>query len=191
MTMIHEQHVLCPLGALRLVAEGEALIAVHLPRQEAAAVASKDGDGHGDGHGDGDRRDGRAHPVLAAAARQLDEYFAGQREVFELPLAPRGTDFQRAVWAALRAIPHGETRSYEQVAKAIGRPTASRAVGAANGKNPIAIIVPCHRVIGADGSLTGYAGGLPVKRWLLRHERREGSVLPLFERRVGQARPPT
>lgn len=174
MTTIHTHHILCPFGALRLVAEGDALVAVHLPREE------------GPGSPPGDRDvGGSAHPVLAAAARQLEEYFAGKRDVFDLPLAPRGSEFQRAVWAALRTIPHGQTRSYEQVARAIGRPTASRAVGAANGKNPIAIIVPCHRVIGADGSLTGYAGGLPVKRWLLGHERPEGGALPLFEGRRG------
>lgn len=103
--------------------------------------------------------------------RQLDEYFAGRRQRFELPLAPRGTDFQRAVWAALSEIPFGETRSYAEIAARIGRPSATRAVGAANGRNPVAIVVPCHRVIGKDGTLTGYAGGIEVKEKLLRFER--------------------
>jgi methylated-DNA-[protein]-cysteine S-methyltransferase len=112
----------------------------------------------------------RATPVLRAAAAQLAEYFAGKRRTFDLPLAPHGTPFQLAVWSALRAIPYGETRNYAELARAIGRPTASRAVGAANGKNPLGIIVPCHRVIGASGALTGYAGGLSAKRWLLELE---------------------
>jgi methylated-DNA-[protein]-cysteine S-methyltransferase len=95
--------------------------------------------------------------------------------VFDVPLAPQGTPFQHRVWDALVEIPFGVVRSYGQLAQAIGRPTASRAVGAANGRNPIAIIVPCHRVIGANGELTGYAGGLPIKRWLLEHEQRHAS----------------
>ncbi|MCE9577225.1 MAG: methylated-DNA--[protein]-cysteine S-methyltransferase [Deltaproteobacteria bacterium] len=138
-----------PFGALTLVADGDALVAVHL---------------------DGDPAAPPPRGVLARVARQLDEYFARTRTAFELPLAAPGTDFQRAVWAALVAIPFGETRSYVDIARAVGRPTASRAVGAANGQNPIAIIVPCHRVIGASGALTGYAGGLERKRWLLAHE---------------------
>ena len=108
--------------------------------------------------------------LLRAAAQQLDEYFAGTRTAFELPLRPAGTAFQCQAWQALRAIPYGQTRSYADQARAVGRPTATRAIGAANGRNPIAIIVPCHRVIGSDGSLTGYAGGQAVKRWLLNHE---------------------
>src|SRR5918995_34758 len=110
------------------------------------------------------RRDDRAHEE---AARQLREYFAGERTGFDLPLAPEGTDFQRRVWAALAAIPYGETTSYAALAERIGRPGSARAVGAANGANPLAIVVPCHRVVGADGTLTGYAGGLDVKRRLL------------------------
>lgn len=101
---------------------------------------------------------------------QLAEYFAGVRRDFELPLNPRGTEFQRRVWAALRRIPYGQTASYGATAAAIGAPGASRAVGLANGQNPISIVVPCHRVIGADGSLTGYGGGLGAKQWLLAHE---------------------
>ncbi|NHC46593.1 methylated-DNA--[protein]-cysteine S-methyltransferase [Motilibacter aurantiacus] len=107
------------------------------------------------------------HPVLAVARRQLDEYFAGERRTFDVPLSPGGTPFQNQVWDALRAIPYGETASYVEVARAIGRPTASRAVGAANGRNPIAVIVPCHRVIGSNGLLVGYAGGAARKRRLL------------------------
>jgi methylated-DNA-[protein]-cysteine S-methyltransferase len=103
---------------------------------------------------------------------QLEEYFAGERTLFDVPLAPRGTAFQRAAWDALRAIPYGRTSSYVAQARAIGRPSAARAVGAANGRNPIAIVLPCHRVVGASGSLTGYGGGLDRKRWLLEHERR-------------------
>jgi methylated-DNA-[protein]-cysteine S-methyltransferase len=109
--------------------------------------------------------------VLDRAADQLAEYFAGTRSAFDLALAPRGTEFQRSVWHALCAIPAGETRSYGELAHSLGRPLASRAVGAANGANPISIIVPCHRLIGSTGALTGYAGGLGTKRWLLAHER--------------------
>ena len=101
------------------------------------------------------------------AMRQLDEYFAGERRRFDLPLAPRGTEFQRRVWRALTEIPYGKTTSYGELARHIGKPSASRAVGLANGANPLPIIVPCHRVIGADGSLTGFGGGLPIKRKLL------------------------
>ena len=105
---------------------------------------------------------------------QLDGYFAGRRQRFDLPLAPTGTAFQRKVLEALQAIPYGETRSYKEVAEAIGKPRAVRAVGAANGRNPIPIIIPCHRVIGSDGSLTGFGGGLATKRALLALERDAG-----------------
>lgn len=111
-----------------------------------------------------------ALPVFDLARRELDGYFAGQLRTFSVPLAPRGTDFQKRVWTALTKIPFGETRSYGQQAAMIGQPAAVRAVGAANGKNPIAIIVPCHRVIGANGTLTGYAGGLHNKELLLKLE---------------------
>ncbi len=116
------------------------------------------------------------HPVLVAAQAQLTDYFAGARKAFDLPLDFRGTDFQKQVWAALLAIPFGETRSYAEIARAIGRPTATRAVGAANGRNPISIVAPCHRVIGANGKLTGFAGGLEAKEYLLRHEGLEIAV---------------
>jgi methylated-DNA-[protein]-cysteine S-methyltransferase len=109
---------------------------------------------------------------LGHAAAQLEEYFAGERTRFDLPLSPVGTPFQLRVWAELREIPYGGTTTYGQIATDLGQPTASRAVGLANGRNPIAVIVPCHRVIGSDGSLTGFGGGLERKRWLLEHERR-------------------
>jgi len=109
-------------------------------------------------------------PFLERAAGELTEYFAKKRRTFDLPLAPEGTKFQKKVWAALCAIPFGETRTYGQIAAALGNPKAARAVGMACNRNPIGIIVPCHRVVGADGALTGYAGGLPVKAALLRLE---------------------
>jgi len=109
--------------------------------------------------------------VLERAAAQLAEYFAGDRRTFDLPLAPEGTTFQRRVWDALLRISYGETWSYGRLAREIGSPSASRAVGAANGKNPLSIIVPCHRVVGVNGALTGYAGGVTAKQWLLAHER--------------------
>lgn len=109
--------------------------------------------------------------LIKKAAKQLKEYFAGKRKLFELPLEPEGTEFQKKVWDALLKIPYGETRSYGQIAEQIGNKKASRAVGMANNKNPIAIIVPCHRVVGANGSLTGYAGGLNIKDILLNLEK--------------------
>lgn len=163
-----------PIGPLRLVAGIDAITHLYLPpHDEPAAV-----------------REGST-PLLERAAAQLAEYFAGERREFELPLEPRGTGFQERVWSALLAIPFGETRSYGEQARAIGRPAASRAVGAANGRNPIAIIVPCHRVIGSNGSLTGFGGGLPAKKWLLDHERRvagptkKSSQRDLFDRAIG------
>ena len=114
---------------------------------------------------------GERSPVLEEAVRQLKEYFAGERREFTLPVDPRGTPFQKSVWRALCGIPYGETRSYGEIARAVGKPGACRAVGMANHRNPVSIIIPCHRVIGADGSLTGYGGGLERKRFLLRLER--------------------
>jgi methylated-DNA-[protein]-cysteine S-methyltransferase len=124
-------------------------------------------------------RDARA---LAAAVTQLREYFAGARTTFELQLAPEGTPFQQRVWSALRRIPYGATTTYGALARELGTPDGARAVGLANGRNPIGIVIPCHRVIGADGTLTGYGGGLPRKRWLLDHERAVSPAadLPLF-----------
>lgn len=116
--------------------------------------------------------DGVNDAVLDEAERQLAEYFRGERQVFDLPLQPKGTPFQLADWQALREIPYGETVSYGDIARRIGRPKAFRAVGMANHSNPISIIVPCHRVIGSDGKLTGYGGGLEVKRQLLELEQK-------------------
>lgn len=113
-----------------------------------------------------------SHAILDALARELAEYLAGERSDFSVPVAPRGTDFERRAWAYLRTIPYGQTRSYGQQARAVAGPNAARAVGRANGCNPIAILVPCHRVIGADGALTGFAAGIHRKRWLLDHEQR-------------------
>ena len=113
-----------------------------------------------------------ADSVLAVAREQVDAYFDMRLTSFDLPLEPRGTDFQRRVWDSLRTIPFGETISYAELARRIDNPKAVRAVGAANGRNPLMIIVPCHRVIGADGSLTGFGGGIDRKRWLLDHEAR-------------------
>jgi len=149
-----------PVGELTLIASDEALVGLFMEQHGSALPAAEE----------------RHTPLLERVSAQLDEYFAGRRETFDAPLAPEGTDFQRQVWAVLRTIPFGVTWSYAQVARKLGRPKAVRAVGAANGSNPISIVIPCHRVIGADGSLTGYGGGLPRKRWLLAHEKTE---LPL------------
>jgi len=134
---------------------------LHLTASESALTGLRFGSGPADGERVPD------HPVLAAAARELAEYFVGARQAFTVPLAPVGTAFQLAVWEQLRLIPYGTTVSYGELARRLGSPSASRAVGLANGRNPIAIVVPCHRVIGADGSLTGFGGGMPAKRTLL------------------------
>jgi methylated-DNA-[protein]-cysteine S-methyltransferase len=145
-----------PIGELLLVGDGAALTGLYTeqeyaPNRELPGLVRDD-------------------TLFAEAASQLDAYFAGELQDFNLPLAPRGTPFQQTVWSALREIPFSETRSYGEIARKIGAPTACRAVGMANGCNPISIIIPCHRVIGADGSLTGYGGGIERKRWLLNHE---------------------
>ncbi len=114
--------------------------------------------------------DGSDHPLLCLAIAQLEEYFAGERYEFDLPLDPSGTPFQREVWDVLRTIPFGQTISYGEQARRLGDPNRARAVGAANGRNPLSIVVPCHRVVGANGSLTGFGGGLAAKAWLLDHE---------------------
>jgi len=114
----------------------------------------------------------RETELLQRASEQLAEYFAGKRKAFSLPLAPEGTEFQKTVWRALEAIPYGETCSYKDIANGIGNPNGCRAVGLANGKNPIAIIIPCHRVIGTNGKLTGFGGGLDVKQYLLTLEKK-------------------
>lgn len=152
-----------PIGPLTLAGVGDTLQYL-LMEDQAHAPRERGGWVH----------DGGAFPMAAA---QLGEYFAGERTTFDLDLAPDGTAFQQQVWAGLRQIPYGETWSYGQLAARIGRPTAARAVGLANGRNPISIIVPCHRVIGADGSLTGYGGGLARKQALLALEQQERARL--------------
>jgi methylated-DNA-[protein]-cysteine S-methyltransferase len=147
---------LSPLGPIRLAATPSGVCEVSLSPSDGPDGAREDDDA----------------PHLVAVARQLAEYFAGVRQVFDVALDVRGTPFQRQIWDILSTIPYAARRTYGDIAKQIGRPTASRAVGSANGANPIAIIVPCHRVIGADGSLTGYASGEHNKRWLLDHEER-------------------
>lgn len=147
-----------PVGELHLVASDEGLIAVLWGEGDYDRVRLKPGvEVHG-------------HAVLEDAGRQLREYFSGARKSFALPLDFRGTEFQISVWRALLTIPFGETRSYGEIARQIGQPGASRAVGAANGRNPISIIAPCHRVIGSNGKLTGFAGGIAAKRYLLEYE---------------------
>ncbi|WP_241668347.1 methylated-DNA--[protein]-cysteine S-methyltransferase [Pedococcus bigeumensis] len=143
-----------PLGEITLVAEDGALTGCYMEL-------------HRRGTDEEDRLGARDDDSLSAAAAQLTEYFAGERTEFSLPLAPRGDEFQLRVWALLREIPYGQTRSYGDLARALGDVNLSQRVGWANGRNPISIIVPCHRVIGADGSLVGYAGGLERKRFLL------------------------
>ncbi len=151
-----------PVGLLTLVASADGLVAILWQDDDPDRVRL------------GALVDEADHPILREAERQLGEYFAGTRTAFTVPLAFSGTDFQKVVWAALLTIPFGETRSYGEIARQIGRPGASRAVGAANGRNPISIIAPCHRVIGKNGTLTGFAGGLEAKAWLLGLERGEG-----------------
>lgn len=153
-----------PLGPLLLTAEDGQLIGVHFPGQK-----------HDKPVRDGWQRDDD-DALLTQARQQLSEYFAGERKQFDLPLAPHGTPFQQAVWNALRTIPFGVATTYSDIATRIGKPSAVRAVGAAVGANPIGIVVPCHRVVGADGSLTGYAGGLDRKVRLLELE---GTTLAL------------
>ena len=155
----HKRHVYkrasSPVGELTLVASDAGLVAILWENDPPGRVRLNL-----------DVEDNR-HPVLVEVERQLDEYFAGRRKQFTLPLDMSGTAFQREVWNALLTIPFGETRSYAQIAQQIGNPTAVRAVGAANGKNPLSIVAPCHRVVGSTGALTGFAGGLDVKARLL------------------------
>jgi len=151
-----------PVGVLTLVASERGVRAVMWPDERGGRVPL------GDTSGAGAAADG----ILADAVRQLEEYFIGERTEFDLPLDPVGTDFQQQVWMVLRTIPFGATISYGEQAARLGDKNKSRAVGAANGRNPISIIVPCHRVVGSTGKLTGFAGGLGTKDWLLRHERR-------------------
>jgi methylated-DNA-[protein]-cysteine S-methyltransferase len=147
-----------PVGPLAVLASPTGLRAVRWPDADVGDVDPEV------------REDARA--ILDAVERQLGEYFAGTRTEFDVPLDPVGTDFQLAAWTALRTIPYGETVSYGEQAERMGDRNKARAVGAANGRNPISIIVPCHRVVGSNGSLTGFAGGIATKRFLLDHERR-------------------
>lgn len=142
--------VLTPLGEMALGEEGGKISRLWLRAQDAPKAEPDS-----------------PTPLLRQAARQLEEYFAGRRKVFDLPLNPQGTPFQQKVWRALCAVPYGQTASYGRIAAAVGSPKACRAVGMANHANPIAIFIPCHRIIGSDGSLTGYGGGLDIKRALL------------------------
>ncbi|MCU1378622.1 MAG: methylated-DNA (protein)-cysteine S-methyltransferase [Acidimicrobiales bacterium] len=155
-------HVESPIGRLLLVGRPDALTGLYVADHEGCRALDPTWTED-------------AGPFTGVVA-QLREYFAGQRTEFDLPLEPSGTPFQLAVWAALEEIPFGETRGYGELARRIGRPSASRAVGAANGRNPISIIVPCHRVIGSDGSLTGYGWGTARKSWLLDHERSQATL---------------
>ena len=151
-------HLKTPIGILQIAASDEGLVAVVFPNETKRNFAKTKGTEAAQKH-------------LAEAVKALEEYFVGKRHDFsDLKLAPSGTDFQKRVWQALYSIPFGETRSYGDIARAIDNPKGVRAVGLANGKNPIPIIVPCHRVIGANGTLTGFGGGLPTKKWLLEHE---------------------
>ncbi|MDE2307160.1 MAG: methylated-DNA--[protein]-cysteine S-methyltransferase [Xanthomonadaceae bacterium] len=164
---IHYDEMPSPVGRLLLVADREGLRQIRFEQERHPHVAQSGWI--------------RASAALAFARRQLEEYFAGTRRRFELPLHPLGTPFQLAVWQELGRIPYGATISYGELARRIGKPAAMRAVGAANGRNPLPIVLPCHRVIGADGSLTGFGGGLPTKHFLLTLE----NALPagdLFDR---------
>ena len=140
-----------PVGRMALECEGEALTALYLPHRSVEPA-------------------GAETPLLARGRAELEEYFQGKRRAFDLPLAPQGTPFQLRVWNELANIPYGTVISYKELAQRVGRPKGFQAVGQANGRNPLPIFLPCHRVVGANGSLTGYAGGLEVKQWLLRLE---------------------
>ena len=155
--MIRYQYMDSPVEPLLLAADdnGLQLIEFHSPRHPMARLEKW--------------VEGK-NSILDMTRAQLDEYFSGTRKEFDLPLAPQGTPFQTEVWHTLATIPYGETISYAQLAQRVGKPTAMRAVGAANGRNPLPIVLPCHRVIGADGSLTGFGGGLPTKQFLLELE---------------------
>jgi len=150
-----------PVGKLKLVASDTALVGLFWEKEDLSHFRFEPARTSSESE----------HPILSRAETQLKEYFGGKRKSFDLPLAPTGTPFQGKVWKALRQIPFGTTKSYLEIAQAIGSPKACRAVGAANGRNPISIIIPCHRVIGADGKLTGFGGGLDVKEKLLSLEK--------------------
>jgi len=160
-THIHESLI----GPLTLIADAGRLVGCHFANHPAALAAARVHGGGGAGAGTPEDA-----ALLDRTRRELDAFFARQSRAFSVPVDPRGTPFQTRVWQALRAIPHGRTVSYGHIARAIGAPTAARAVGAANGRNPICIIIPCHRVVGASGALTGFGGGLLRKRFLLELE---------------------
>jgi methylated-DNA-[protein]-cysteine S-methyltransferase len=155
-----------PIGRLKLVASDKGLVGILWEKDRPGRVRLSD------------LTENPKHPILVKTEDQLCEYFQGQRKRFTVPLDMRGTPFQKQVWEALLAIPFGETRSYGQLAKQLGNPNATRAVGAANGRNPVAIIAPCHRVIGSSGKLTGFAGGLDAKAHLLNLEGSEEKLFP-------------
>jgi methylated-DNA-[protein]-cysteine S-methyltransferase len=159
--MLHTITMHSPVGELRLIAGERGLRAILWGAEDAARLAWVN---------EADRVEGRT-AVLDQAVAQLEEYFAGTRREFDLPLDPSGTPFQQSAWMVLRSIPYGRTMSYGEQARRLGDPNKARAVGAANGKNPLSIVVPCHRVIGSTGNLTGFGGGLEAKSWLLDHER--------------------
>lgn len=159
--MSHTITIDSPVGTLRLISGERGLRAILWGAEDVVRIASID---------EADLVEG-ATPVLDEAATQLEEYFAGTRREFDLPLDPLGTPFQHSAWMVLRTIPYGTTMSYGQQARQLGDPNKARAVGAANGKNPLSIVVPCHRVIGSGGQLTGFAAGVEIKSWLLDHER--------------------
>jgi methylated-DNA-[protein]-cysteine S-methyltransferase len=157
-TPIHQVTVDSPVGPLAVAASERGLRWILWPNEHRPIATDDVVDGW--------------TPVLRDTARQLDEYFAGTRTEFDLPLDPVGTPFQHQAWTVLRAIPYGTTMTYGQQARALGDPNKARAVGAANGRNPISIVVPCHRVVGSNGALTGFAAGVETKAWLLEHEQR-------------------
>jgi methylated-DNA-[protein]-cysteine S-methyltransferase len=143
-----------PIGCLTILADDQGIVEIRFPNNGAASPIET----------------GKSNQVTEQAVDQLNAYFAGRLTTFDLPLSLGGTDFQKGVWAQLQKTGYGTTASYRDIAVAIGKPKAARAVGMANNKNRIPIVIPCHRIIGSDGSLTGFAGGLDTKRWLLRHE---------------------
>ncbi len=161
--MIYVRYAESPLGWIEMKSDGESLVGLHF-------VTEKKGEDSGDA-------------VLLDTERQLAEYFGKWRESFDLPLRPTGTDFQMEIWRSLGEVPYGQTLSYQALAEKVGRSGAVRAVGAANARNPLAIVIPCHRVVGSNGKLTGYAGGLWRKEWLLEHE---GARLGLSEKVAGR-----
>lgn len=166
--MIHLFYYETGLGAIGIAENGTEVTGLYFGREQRPAEASA---------GETD--------LLRRAARQLREYLAGKRREFELPLAPAGTPFQRSVWNSLLAIPYGETRSYGEIARSVGNPRACRAVGMANNRNPVPVFIPCHRVVGSDGSLVGYGGGLAIKERLLRLE-----GVPVEGGRIGKGETP-